>query len=91
MSPGGVYVCEDVHGAENRFAAFSFGIVNALNDNARTTIDLDDPEKRIVSKTDGPRAAIKAICFYPLLPLKWKTPPSRSLSLPNTEPNGSRF
>jgi hypothetical protein len=67
MSPGGVYVCEDVHGAENRFAAFSFGIVNALNDAQAVVQDLNDPEKRLVAKTSGLQAAIKAICFYPFI------------------------
>jgi cephalosporin hydroxylase len=67
MCPGGVYVCEDVHGAENRFAAFSFGIVDALNNAQYMAHDLDDPEKRLVSKTVGLQAAIKAICFYPFI------------------------
>lgn len=67
MSPGGVYICEDVHNAENPFAAFSFGIVKALNDDAQTTVDLDDPEKRIVSRTNGLQAGIKTISFYPFM------------------------
>jgi hypothetical protein len=63
MSPGGVYVCEDVHGVGNRFAAFSFGVVDALN----STQLMADPENRLVSTTLGLQAAIKAVCFYPFI------------------------
>ena len=66
MSPGGVYVCEDVHGEGNRFAAFSFGIVDELN-NAQQMASNEDPERRLVLKTVGLQAAIKAICFYPFI------------------------
>lgn len=31
IRPGGVYVCEDVHGVFNNFAGFVMGFVHALN------------------------------------------------------------
>ena len=31
LSPGGVYLCEDIHGIHNEFIAFASGLVNELN------------------------------------------------------------
>ncbi|MBS0335297.1 MAG: class I SAM-dependent methyltransferase [Proteobacteria bacterium] len=31
LRPGGVYICEDVHGAANRFAEFAFALCDGLN------------------------------------------------------------
>jgi len=31
ISPGGVYLCEDIHGVDNEFAAFLHGLANHLN------------------------------------------------------------
>ena len=33
LRPGGVYLCEDVHGAFNRFASYVHGLDHGLNDN----------------------------------------------------------
>jgi hypothetical protein len=33
LRPGGVYLCEDIHGKHNRFAAYVFGLTDALNEN----------------------------------------------------------
>jgi hypothetical protein len=44
VSPGGVYVCEDIHGSPNRFASFVYGIANRLNSGR-----LSDFEKTIGS------------------------------------------
>ena len=33
VRPGGVYVCEDIHGKHNRFAAYVYGLTDALNEN----------------------------------------------------------
>ena len=35
MQPGGVYLCEDVHGEHNRFTAYVYGLVQAFNGTAR--------------------------------------------------------
>jgi len=34
LSPGGVYVCEDIHGVHHGFSAYSHGLVKSLNDMA---------------------------------------------------------
>jgi hypothetical protein len=44
VSPGGVYVCEDIHGSPNRFASFVYGIASRLNSGR-----LSDFEKTIGS------------------------------------------
>jgi hypothetical protein len=31
LNPGGIYVCEDVHGSANRFASYVMGIASELN------------------------------------------------------------
>jgi hypothetical protein len=35
MRPGGVYLCEDVHGEHNRFTSYLYGLSQALNATAR--------------------------------------------------------
>lgn len=31
LSPGGVYICEDIHGVGNKFAEYSFNLIHQLN------------------------------------------------------------
>lgn len=51
IKPGGVYLCEDVHGLRNPFAAYLRGVANALNDDRFNAV----------------QARIKSVTFYPYI------------------------
>jgi hypothetical protein len=59
LRPGGVYVCEDVHGVSNRFCGFATGLVNELN---RTHFESGPLLRSSVSQL---QASIHSIHFYP--------------------------
>jgi hypothetical protein len=60
LRQGGVYLCEDVHGAFNRFSGFASGLVNELN--AINMIEGSDPPQSRVSSF---QSSIHSIHFYP--------------------------
>jgi len=60
LRPGGVYICEDVHGAFNRFAAYATGLVHELN--AINMIEGSDPPQSSIS---GFQSSTHSIHFYP--------------------------
>ena len=64
LQPGGVYVVEDLHSAENRFAAYMTGLVDALSA-YRGVTDHANPERREVSDATGFQSAIDSIHVYP--------------------------
>jgi hypothetical protein len=51
IKPGGVYLCEDIHGLRNPFAAYLRGIANTLNDNRFNAV----------------QARVKSVTFYPFI------------------------
>lgn len=51
IRPGGVYICEDIHGTFNKFSAYAAGLVNELN-------SMDDSQFQ---------SAIHSIHFYPYM------------------------
>ncbi len=59
LRPGGVYLCEDVTGNSNKFAAFAAGLVNELNQ-----ISLI-PGSLLQSSLTSFQSSIYAIHFYP--------------------------
>ena len=59
MPPGGVYVCEDIHGISNEFTAFATALVHRLN-----AMQFD--EKPGVNSSNLQRA-LHSIHFYPYL------------------------
>jgi hypothetical protein len=62
LRPGGVYICEDIHRSENRFAEAACGLVHALNAGdivAGTGVDT-------CARTPF-QAAIHSLHFYPFL------------------------
>ncbi len=61
LRPGGVYICEDVHGVFNRFAAYATGLVSELNSIAFA------PGSVYQSKATQYQSAIHSIHFYPYL------------------------
>jgi hypothetical protein len=62
LRPGGVYLCEDVHGAFNRFSGFATGLVNGLN--GIDMIKGVDPPQSNVSRF---QSSIHSIHFYPYM------------------------
>lgn len=77
LRPGGVYLCEDVHGRFNRFCAFATGLVHELN--GMNCIS-DSPLQSSVSRF---QSSIHSIHFYPYLVVieKHRVPPAK-LSAP---------
>jgi len=65
IRPGGVYVCEDVHGKNNGFSAFVSGLADSLNGMEGVSANLNDPERRMVVPTNGAQASIHSIHLYP--------------------------
>ena len=64
LQPGGVYLCEDVLGPRNEFAAYMSGLAHRLN--AFTSGGL-------VSPTEGVQASVASIHFYPYVVVVEKT------------------
>ena len=61
LRPGGVYLCEDVHGIGNPFAAFVHALADELNVFAPTT------QPTLVSAPTQFQAAVSAVHFYPFV------------------------
>jgi len=77
MPAGSVYICEDIHGISNRFAAFATGIVNRLN--AMTSSELNSNSTQI----GNVQQAIHSVHFYPYMCVIEKhTYPPKELSAP---------
>ncbi|BAY77315.1 hypothetical protein NIES25_37770 [Nostoc linckia NIES-25] len=70
LRPGGVYLCEDVHGTFNRFSAFATGLVNELN-----SMNVM-PSSLLQSRVTQFQSAIHSIHFYPYLVVIEKHPVS---------------
>ncbi len=65
IRPGGVYLCEDVHGQDNPFSAFVSGLADRLNGVEGWNADTANPERRLFVPTNGLQAAIHSVHFYP--------------------------
>jgi hypothetical protein len=66
LRSGGVYLCEDLHGPFNEFAAYVCGLAQDLN-SAQLEYNFEDNERRSVSKTNPLQSAIAGIHFYPYM------------------------
>ena len=77
LSPGGVYLCEDVHGSFNRFSAFASALVYELNSFRSLSGSL------LQSSASPFQSAIHSIHFYPYVVVieKHRTPPTTLSSL----------
>jgi hypothetical protein len=62
MPPGSVYICEDIHGNSNRFAAFATALVHRLN-----TFESLVENGQISSKPSNLQKVVHSIHFYPYL------------------------
>src|SRR3984893_11749803 len=66
LRPAGVYLCEDVDQAFNKFAAYVCGLAQDLN-STRYEFNIEDNERRSVSKTTPLQSAIAGIHLYPYM------------------------
>jgi len=64
LSPGGLYVVEDVHGVRNPFAGYTSSLVDALNA-YQGIADHQNPERRKVSPATPFQSAVDSIHNYP--------------------------
>jgi hypothetical protein len=64
MKPGGVYICEDVHGIDNRFAAYAAGIASCLNA-GEVKNDYKAAERRLFATTTSLQRFVSSVTFYP--------------------------
>jgi hypothetical protein len=67
LRPGGVYLCEDVHGAFNRFASYVGGLAHKLNETVNFRGIPDDPERSTVSDKTMFQKRTNSIHLYPFV------------------------
>lgn len=67
LAPGGVYICEDVHGARNDFALRAQKMADDLNSFDNVQLNPDDDSRRIVSSTTPLQSTVASVCFYPFV------------------------
>lgn len=78
LRTGGVYVCEDIHGGFNRFAAFAASLVNGLNE-----VSIISEKPVLTSDVSHFQQSIHSIHFYPYITVIEKNDvPVLSLSAP---------
>jgi hypothetical protein len=65
LRPGGIYLCEDVHGTLNGFHLYACGLSRQLNESVSWRADLGNPERRIVCLATPFQAAVQAVHFHP--------------------------
>ena len=61
LRPGGVYLCEDVHGSFNQFAGYATGLIHELNSGAFASGSVSQ------GVPTGFQAQIHSIHFYPFI------------------------
>jgi hypothetical protein len=66
LRPGGVYVCEDVHGAYNQFASYVHGLGHKLNDSSQYG-GSDDNDRRLFCGCTPFQSAVGSIHLYPFV------------------------
>jgi len=62
---GGVYLCEDIHGANNQFAAYLQGLASGLN--FATPAEMPKDTAGLAFAVTGPQATIRSIHLYPFV------------------------
>lgn len=66
LNPGGVYLCEDVHGyPESAFAAHAHKLAHRLNEHAGFQKNPHDDARRLVKATTPVQAEIAGVHLYP--------------------------
>lgn len=66
LRPGGVYLCEDVHGTFNSFNPYVSGLCFNLNAGMMVA-NLDNNERRLASETSAFQSAVHSIHVYPFV------------------------
>lgn len=68
LMPGGVYICEDIHGINNDFAAFASALTNNLNSmQGAGQFPQQNQNGSVVVKSSPGQASIHSIHFYPFM------------------------
>jgi hypothetical protein len=82
MRPGAVYICEDIHGTHNRFAAYVHGLTTAMNAVALQDASADEGAQSVVRCSNLQRS-IGSIHHYPFITVieKASAPVDRLLSV----------
>jgi len=62
---GGVYLCEDIHGADNEFAAYVQGLANGLN--SATPAEMPKDTAGLAFTVTGLQGTIHSIHLYPFV------------------------
>lgn len=66
LNPGGVYLCEDIHGyPESAFAAHVHKLAHGLNEHTGFGKDRDNDDRRLFKETTPFQAEIAGIHLYP--------------------------
>lgn len=65
MNPGAVFVCEDVHGVDNQFLHYAFGLAKELSSMDGFQANKENPDRRLTVETRRAQSRIKAISLYP--------------------------
>ena len=73
LSPGGVYICEDVHGVGNEFSAFVSGFIDALNSKKGITSNRANLARRIAIPASGAQSTVESVCCYPFVTVITRT------------------
>jgi Methyltransferase domain len=76
LRPGGIYLCEDITGNANEFASHVHEFAHQLNAFDNVTQNLDDNERRLVSKSTELQSAMHSVHLYPFVAVieKRRTP-----------------
>lgn len=67
LQPGGVFLCEDVHGEFNPFATYAHGLSDVLNAYENMVADKEDPERCIVHRSIPFQSSVGSVAFYPFV------------------------
>lgn len=73
LRPGGVYICEDVHGTLNAFAAYVYGAAQNLNASDRGQENAANSERRLVYGASPFQSAVRSIHLYPFMTVVERT------------------
>jgi hypothetical protein len=65
LQPGGVFCCEDVHGAANAYMAAVQGMANGLDDTRGWATHPEDDRRSIVVAANPLQSTIRSVCRYP--------------------------
>jgi len=66
IRPGGIYICEDIHGAGNRFSAYIHSVADQLN--AMNTVTSHTVQNETIAVQATPfQSIVSSISYYPFV------------------------